>query len=489
MWKKAQSTRTVLEHVAGDIKDMVVEGWNKGAFKLSKDCDHEHSNEFHEMRHKVRKLERQLMVAEAARSEFYGELGDCRARITLTKPRAKIPKELLDCPANLTSANAEIARLEQDCGMASARPWTPGWRGNFGRERLRRRLPAMLLVSLLGLLVCCAMWSEWWGSLRDAWPSWRKARALTEVISRLRWKVRALEDTIEQLRSQLDAELGDTITVDRGNAPTPLRSEFSFTTFDAQSGQDIVRTVKIQVPGVDKRDVCVRIIHNGCTVAIERKGAPGVEAILWTRTFKFRQSEGYFEFKEDEASLERGYLQLVFHGTTSHERIFRFPTEPAAEYDAPWNLEAFKTKVMAQSRHPRKAAAVAMESTALPQLLMPSRPTPTEALTMKAVVSGMVPQPVEDANDIGSDEAPVPAGGAEGTAMSDVGSDEAPVTEAPSGAPAMAQDINLLEAPDVGGEACGGARDGGSEATLGSEWLRPEPPSAGSDFEKVDESI
>merc|ERR1712048_1233547 len=43
--------------------------------------------------------------------------------------------------------------------------------------------------------------------------------------------------------------------------------------------------------------------------------------------FQFRQSEGLFEFREDQMQLDHGFLQLIFRSYDCQQgRVVRFPT-------------------------------------------------------------------------------------------------------------------------------------------------------------------
>lgn len=50
-----------------------------------------------------------------------------------------------------------------------------------------------------------------------------------------------------------------------------------------------------------------------------------IPAPPWKMHFEFDRAEGAFEFKEDEATLENGVLNLVFRAVPSSCRVFKFP--------------------------------------------------------------------------------------------------------------------------------------------------------------------
>merc|ERR1712232_955454 len=85
------------------------------------------------------------------------------------------------------------------------------------------------------------------------------------------------------------------------------------------------RLIRIQCPGVMHTDIAVNLIFNGCEVTIQRPASCGMESTTWTKRFRFRPSDGLFEFKEDQMQLERGILLLVFRAYAFRNRLIRFP--------------------------------------------------------------------------------------------------------------------------------------------------------------------
>merc|ERR1712032_214249 len=82
------------------------------------------------------------------------------------------------------------------------------------------------------------------------------------------------------------------------------------------------------------------LIFNGCDVAMQRRATCGTEATSWQKRFRFRTSDGLFEFKEDQMQLERGFLQLVFRAYTFRSRLIRLPRQfslAASDTDQSWD--------------------------------------------------------------------------------------------------------------------------------------------------------
>merc|ERR1712176_185001 len=117
-----------------------------------------------------------------------------------------------------------------------------------------------------------------------------------------------------------EAELGEMMKVEQ--APMELHSEFDFVIFNQSES---IRVIKIQCPGVAHPAITINIIFNGCVVRIVREASVGVRAFEWKQKFQFRPSEGLFEFKEDQAQLDQGYLVLVLRAYDYQDRLFRFP--------------------------------------------------------------------------------------------------------------------------------------------------------------------
>eukprot|EP00927_Polykrikos_kofoidii_P074264 TRINITY_DN7024_c0_g2_i1.p1 TRINITY_DN7024_c0_g2~~TRINITY_DN7024_c0_g2_i1.p1 ORF type:complete len:646 (+),score=121.54 TRINITY_DN7024_c0_g2_i1:130-2067(+) len=98
--------------------------------------------------------------------------------------------------------------------------------------------------------------------------------------------------------------------------------EFAFCTRDKRTDYGITRVITVQCPGVDHSGVNIEIIFNGCVISLKRPESSGLKKALWKKRFDFEVSDGLFEFKEDQAQLENGVLQVVF---SFHSRMFRFP--------------------------------------------------------------------------------------------------------------------------------------------------------------------
>merc|ERR1719359_179650 len=113
-----------------------------------------------------------------------------------------------------------------------------------------------------------------------------------------------------------------------------LGTDFNFHIHDKKVADIVIKTIIIQCPGVKHSEISIEIIFNGCIVTINRPASQGVPAVEWNKKFQFRPSEGLFEFKEDQATLDKGYLTLVFTATAFQNRSFLFPKHfDLSEYD------------------------------------------------------------------------------------------------------------------------------------------------------------
>jgi len=143
---------------------------------------------------------------------------------------------------------------------------------------------------------------------------------------------------------------------------------FPFTVQDEDSAQDRVRLVKIHCPSASQGDIQVEIIRNGCVVTIQRSDISPEES--WSKRFQFRDSEGTYEFKEDQAMLENGYLQLAFRVYAPQRRSFRLPAPVALpSFEArelPQTLPlAFEEATTAQQAPPDTGAQVSLDSSVI----------------------------------------------------------------------------------------------------------------------------
>lgn len=155
-------------------------------------------------------------------------------------------------------------------------------------------------------------------------------------------QLKAKEIRVSQLQQEFESELGGMMKVDQQPSNHMLGNDFAFHVSDAREDKVTKRTIKIQCPGVNHSDIHISIIFNGCIVTIKRRSEQGVDAKEWTQKFQFRPSEGMFEFKEDQADLQRGFLFLVFRAYTFQERSFRFPSHFESQADVDSSLAYFK---------------------------------------------------------------------------------------------------------------------------------------------------
>lgn len=133
--------------------------------------------------------------------------------------------------------------------------------------------------------------------------------------------------------SRLEAESGSTSTI------ACEADEFPSSVLEEKLNEETARFLQIRCPGVNHRDVAIDIITNGCIVTIHRQASRGVQPTTWSKQFQFPLSEGLFEFKEEQALLENGLLQLVFVSYIPINRTFRFPEHfslAAADAEEAW---------------------------------------------------------------------------------------------------------------------------------------------------------
>lgn len=164
-------------------------------------------------------------------------------------------------------------------------------------------------------------------------PSWLSFFGLVVavgLVKQLGKQLHAKTSELHQTRAQLsslqmefNSELGGMLKM--RELPQNLGSDFMFHVFDEKLDQGTLRSIKIQCPGVRHSEVSIEIMFNGCLVKISRESSQGVDATHWEQRFQFRPSEGWFEFEEDQATLDRGFLTLVFRAYAFHSRPFRFP--------------------------------------------------------------------------------------------------------------------------------------------------------------------
>lgn len=141
-------------------------------------------------------------------------------------------------------------------------------------------------------------------------------KQLYDKSSELLEKITAMSVADEEMDADT-VQAGDTDICDS------LDTDFSFCIFDSQVGQERARYIKIKCPGVQPSDVVVDVVGNGCVVTIERKPSQGVDAAEWVRRFIFPVSDGLFNLRDDQVTLDGGFLTLAFRAFRS--RVFRFP--------------------------------------------------------------------------------------------------------------------------------------------------------------------
>jgi len=178
-------------------------------------------------------------------------------------------------------------------------------------------------IALVGTLISLGLVS---------WALYRWVAKLQRDLQEERLRAAQALAQVSALETELNTELGAMMKIE--NQAGTLDPDMSFCITDEWRDQEMDRVITIQCPGVRHCDVVVNFVFNGCIVKISR-------AIEWEKGFQFRPSEGLFEFKEDQAKLEQGLLQLVFRTYDIQSRVFRFPHHfdlSAADNDATWTF-------------------------------------------------------------------------------------------------------------------------------------------------------
>jgi len=181
-------------------------------------------------------------------------------------------------------------------------------------------LVSTLAVLLIPLVVTCAR--QYRGGLQ---------KEMHDKTAELMERIAQLSNIDEQFASTLvHAEDGD-LEFDN------LDCDFSFRIFDGKVGRERERSIKIKCPGVHHDDVIIDVVYNGCVVTIDRKASHGVDETVWVKRFQFKDSDGLFDLRDDQVTLDGGFLLLVFR--TLPNRVFRFPKHfdmSAADVDDAW---------------------------------------------------------------------------------------------------------------------------------------------------------
>lgn len=157
-----------------------------------------------------------------------------------------------------------------------------------------------------------------------------------------RQRLNLIAEVSEQraLVARLQQDLEEDCVMQTGEVVGELGFDFGYQIINRVVNGETERLIKIQCPGVSYADVDINLIFNGCDVAMQRRATCGTEATSWQKRFRFRTSDGLFEFKEDQMQLERGFLQLVFRAYTFRSRLIRLPRQfslAASDTDQCWD--------------------------------------------------------------------------------------------------------------------------------------------------------
>mmetsp|Transcript_69571 Transcript_69571/g.201604 ORF Transcript_69571/g.201604 Transcript_69571/m.201604 type:complete len:613 (-) Transcript_69571:207-2045(-) len=249
------------------------------------------------------------VAASKCERQLVGECGPSVAQWEerLEKAWRMVNQTAAECDARMHGASfpGMEAPLHSHSNFSAAQPHAPNFDMSWS---------AKIVLGVINCVLAVVVFVRFFAFER---PDAFKASVHTLQKERDDWKIKATS-----LQRELEDELGGTIRVQEQESD--LSRAFEAMIWDKKSGGETVRYIKICCPGVRHCDIEVDIIFNGCIVHIDRVASPGVKAMQWERRFQFRPTT-LFEFKEDQAVLDRGFLHLVFVGFQHQARKFRFP--------------------------------------------------------------------------------------------------------------------------------------------------------------------
>lgn len=195
------------------------------------------------------------------------------------------------------------------------------------------------IMTAFGIVILCVLLSKYSPALH--WRGWLDVmqkpfgleqkndtdlqillESTKERVRRMADELSAKEKVIAVLQDELEANVSDIIKVE--DCRCSLGSDFGFVVYDEELNEEPYRFVKIQCPGVASNDISIEVLLNGCIVTMHRKASRGVEPTEWTRRVIFARRDGIFEFKDDLAQLDAGFLQIGFQKLERHRRLFNF---------------------------------------------------------------------------------------------------------------------------------------------------------------------
>merc|ERR1719482_2344884 len=115
-------------------------------------------------------------------------------------------------------------------------------------------------------------------------------------LDNVRAKLESVQAELDSVQTELNSEVGGMMKADLESKH--LGTDFTYHIHDEQVEDGILRSIKIQCPGVRHNEISIEIVFNGCVVTINRQASRGVVAAEWVQKFQFRPSQGLFEFKE-----------------------------------------------------------------------------------------------------------------------------------------------------------------------------------------------
>jgi hypothetical protein len=272
-------------------------------------------------------------AAEEGSSRFEATQADVEI---LTKENSRLQEELAICEASRNTSESICSNTREPYGSSKAKFPSEIDEWGFPSLSLLISVTVVVVVFFKGRRIYLHMkWLE--GELSSKQLQLSVAQS---QISTAEGELAAAQTQLASTEYELRAELGEMMKVDGQKGA--LGTDFSCKIFDENMDKETMRFIKIQCPGVCHSDVKVSIIFNGCDVRLNRQASRGVEPMDWERRFQFRPSDGLFEFVEDQASLDKGYLQLVFRSYAYQKREFRFPEHfslTETDCDRAWSFE------------------------------------------------------------------------------------------------------------------------------------------------------
>jgi hypothetical protein len=264
--------------------------------------------EIAECRTRVVELQSEVARTAALKTELIGANANLHAQLQDAVQMKDIQRELLvalEAKKMPVFSDAHCAASCSESALAAS--------GSWDHQFLAMSLVAVVIFAVPAIIATALKLSH----------QHKENMALRTQLSESMSELGLQKEQQTKLQDEFNKEMGGMMKT--GTVARNLGTDFDYHIHDEKVDHGTVRYIKIQSPGVHHSDVFVEIIFNGCIVSINRQASRGVDAVQWEQRFQFRPSEGFFEFKEDQAVLDRGFLILVFRAFAFQSRPFRFP--------------------------------------------------------------------------------------------------------------------------------------------------------------------